>query len=119
MAKYFGELIINEAKNNEDINIKFIGHDILFYLPDWIINDRNKVKRCLEIMDTYIEMDYIARKSIITNYPQIKKFKMNSKYHFINMENNKSIEFFGHLNDDRRNIIEELMNKELKILGDE
>jgi hypothetical protein len=117
-TKYFGELIVDEAKEDEEINIKFIGKDIRITFPEWIINDRNKVKRCFEIMDKYIEIDDIAKKYIIRNYPQNKRTKMNSKYHFINLENNKA-EYFGIINDDRKDIVEKIINQELKIIKDE
>jgi hypothetical protein len=118
-TQYFGELIIDETKKDEKINIKFIGKDIRIALPEWIINDRNKVKRCFEIMDKYIEIDDDAKKFIIKNYPQNKRAKMNSKYYFYNMENNKEIESFGIINDDRKDIVEKIMNQELKIIEDE
>jgi hypothetical protein len=117
-TKYFGELIIDET-NEEEISIKFIGKDIRIALPEWIINDRNKVKRCFEVMDKYIEIDDTAKKSIIGNYPQNKRAKMNSKYYFYNLENNKKIEAFGIINDDRKDIVEKLMNQELKMIGNE
>ena len=115
---YFGELIIDEAKD-EEINIEFIGKDIRIALPEWIINDRNKVKRCFEAMEKYIEIDDIAKKNILRNYPQNKRTKMNSYYRFCNLENNRT-EYFGiKLDDDKKNIIEKIMNKELKIIIDE
>jgi late competence protein required for DNA uptake (superfamily II DNA/RNA helicase) len=116
--KYFGELIIGETKDDEEINIKFIGKDILITLPEFVINDKNKVKKCFEAMAKYIEIDDAAKKYIIKNYPQTKRVKMNSKYYFYNLENNK-IEFFGIIDDDRKNIVENIMNKELKIIEEE
>jgi hypothetical protein len=35
------------------------------------------------------------------------------------MENDKRTEFFGIIDDDRKGIVEELMNQELRIMGDE
>jgi hypothetical protein len=50
-GKFFGELIIKETKDDGKINLKFIGKDILIFLPEWVINDRNKVKKCFEIYE--------------------------------------------------------------------
>ena len=116
-TNFFGELIIAETKD-EEINIKFIGRDIRIALPEWIINDKNKVKRCFEAMGKYIEIDDIATKSILNNYPQNKRAKMNSYYRFCNLENNR-IQYFGIINDDRKNIVENIMNKELKLIAEE
>jgi hypothetical protein len=110
--KYFGELIIDETKNDEEINIKFIGKDIRIALPELVINDKNKVKKCFEAMTKYIEIDDTAKKYIIKNYPQIKRVKMNSKYYFYNLENNK-IEFFGIINETEITISSESVNEKI------
>jgi hypothetical protein len=115
---YYGELIINQTKNTEEISIEFIGKDIIIALPDGIINDRNKIKQCFDIMGKYIEIDENAKKYILRNYPQNKRVKMEEKYYYINLENN-SIGLFGKMNDDRKDFVEKRINEEMKSIGNE
>ena len=120
MAKryYYGELIITETKNSAEINIEFIGRDVIIALPESIIDERNKIKQFFDIMGKYIEIDENAIKYILKSFPQKKKVKMEYKYYYINLEN-KRMAVFGIIKENVKVFIEKRINQEMKLSGDE
>jgi hypothetical protein len=70
-TKYFGEveLAIDEDGSWADFDTIYNGQEITVSLSDYGIY-KDKIKVCWEIIDKYVEINEIAKKAIIENFPQ-------------------------------------------------
>ena len=93
-TKYFGTLVIDEKSDFEYLNVKYEDKEINISLSDCNIYG-DKLNVCLNIIDKYIEIDEIAKKAILENFPENETVKYYFEYHFDILEEEKIFEIFG------------------------
>lgn len=110
ITKYFGKIIIDERDGHGSTNLKYNNHEIHVFLADFNIYG-TKVNLCLEIIDKYFEINEIAKKAILENFPENETIKYYFECHFDVLEEEQLIEIFDVANFqemDIKNIIEKL-----------
>jgi hypothetical protein len=93
-TKYFGTIIIDETNDFEYIDVKYKDKKINVSLSG-CNKYGDKLKVCLDIMDKYIEINEIAKKAILENFPENETVKYYFECHFDILEKEKIIEIFG------------------------
>jgi hypothetical protein len=71
-TKYFGTIAINENSGFESINVEYANNKINISLADCNFYG-DKLKVCLDIIDNYIELNEIAKMTILDNL-DVKSF---------------------------------------------
>jgi len=69
-SKYFGDIIFHTDRYADIIDVKYNGNDLWILYLDWIIDDDDKLKICLGLIDKYLEIIQMV-KDAIKNQPQI------------------------------------------------
>ncbi len=80
-TKYFGEITIDETSDFEYIDVGYKNQEINISLSDCNMYG-DKLKKCLEIIDRYVEINEIAKKAIIENFPENQTVKYYFECHF-------------------------------------
>ena len=92
-TKYFGEITIEEGDDGSTY-VKYNNQEIyIFFYKYKSYGDKFKV--VLEIMDKYVEINKIAKKAILENFPENETIKYYFECHFDILEEEKLIEIFG------------------------
>ena len=94
-TKHFGIIVLDETSDFESIVVKYKDKEIRISLYEYNkYGDKTKV--CLDIMDKYIEINEIAKKAIIENFPKNETIKYYFDCHFDIFEDDKIVEkIFG------------------------
>jgi len=93
-TKYFGEIFIDETSDFEYIDVPYKNKEINISLADCNIYG-DKLKTCIKILDKYIEINEIAKKAIIENFPANETIKDYFECHFEMLEEELIQEIFG------------------------
>jgi hypothetical protein len=93
-TKYFGEILIDETRDFVSIDVTYKNNIISISLSNCNIY-KDKLKKCLEILDNYIEINEIAKKAIRENFPENKTIKYYFKNYFELLDKKERIEIFG------------------------
>jgi hypothetical protein len=95
VTKYFGELIIDENGTNADFDLTYKSNEINIYFSDLNLY-KDKIRICIDMLDKYLEIDKIAKESIIEHFPE-KKGLINYyfKCHFEMLDEDELEEIFG------------------------
>lgn len=93
-TKYFDDIKINQNSDFEHITIKYKNNiiNILFYNFN---NHETKLKKCLNIIDKYFEIDKNIKKEIVKKYPENNILKNCIKSHFDWLGEKQLIDMFG------------------------
>ncbi|MDR0525320.1 MAG: DUF2004 domain-containing protein, partial [Spirochaetaceae bacterium] len=93
-TKYFGTIAIDEASDFEYIDVKYKDKDVNISLSDCNkLGDNLKV--CLDIIDKYVEINEIAKKAVLENFPENETVKYYFECHFDILEEEQIFEIFG------------------------
>jgi hypothetical protein len=104
-TKYFGEIIVDDEDfsdvvyENTGINIFF--SDMKLY--------GDKIETCIYMLNKYLEINNIAKKSIIENFPENGLIHYYFECHFDLLEKEELYEIFG-TNDFKKLDIEKIVN---------
>jgi hypothetical protein len=93
-TKYFGEIFIDETSDFEYIDVQYKNKEMNISLSDCNIYG-DKLKTCLEIIDKYTEINEIAKKAILENFPGNETIKYYFECHFDILEEEIIQEVFG------------------------
>lgn len=93
-TKYFGNIIINKDDSSGDCDVKFKDKDISIFFADYNLYG-DKIKVCLEIIDKYIELHEIAKKTILESFAKNDTLNYYFECHFDLLEKADLVEFFG------------------------
>ena len=96
-TKYFGKIVFDGTKDCDIVSVKYNKNDLNIGLPNCFINDKDKIKKCIEIMDKYLELNEIAKKAIISNSYENSIVQGYFQYHFdsTHYKNDKVFKIFG------------------------
>ena len=95
ITKYFGEISLNEAKNYKKFFVNYNGYELNIKLPKLIIDNKDILVKCLDVMDKYHEINKIGKNGIIENFSQDNLIKKYFEYHFMEFEKEKLFRIFG------------------------
>jgi Rps23 Pro-64 3,4-dihydroxylase Tpa1-like proline 4-hydroxylase len=93
-TKYFGELAVDEESDFEYFDLSY--NDNPMYISMSGFNgEKDKIEKCMEIIDRYAEIDETARKAIMENFPGNEIIRYYFKFHFDHLDKEKLEELFG------------------------
>lgn len=93
-TKYFGEIIIDETSDFEYIDVEYKNQEVNLSLSDCNLYDK-KLKKCLEIIDKYVEINDMAKKAILENFPADETVKYYFECHFDTLDAKQLTKIFG------------------------
>ena len=67
-TKLFGNIAIDETNDYEFFHVNYKDNKISILLNE--CNIGNKIEACLEILDKYVEINQMAKRAIISNFPE-------------------------------------------------
>jgi hypothetical protein len=109
-TKYFGKVSIDDTSEFESVEANYKGTEIRLSFHKCNIYG-NKIKLCFEMLDKYIEINEVAKKAIVENFPKDDEVKYYFECHFDMWEEKTIIEIFGvkeFIKIDIKNIVENL-----------
>jgi hypothetical protein len=91
-TKYFGEISIDEKSDFEYIDVEYRNKEInISFFDCKIYGDKLKT---LDIIDKYIEINEIGKKTILGNFPENETIKYYFECHFDILEEEQILEIF-------------------------
>ena len=93
-TRYFGDILVDEASDFEYIDTEYDGHEINISLSD-CNRYGEKMGTCLDILDKYPEINEIAKKAILENFPENEIIRYYFECHFDVLEEAPILEIFG------------------------
>ncbi|MCL2115826.1 MAG: DUF2004 domain-containing protein [Methanobrevibacter sp.] len=94
-TKYFGKVIVDISEGHGNTDFKYNNQEINIFFSDYQLYE-DKLEKCLEIIDKYVEIDKIAKKAIIESFPKNETIKYYFECHFdIFEEEQVLMEIFG------------------------
>ncbi|QQO08689.2 DUF2004 domain-containing protein [Breznakiella homolactica] len=93
-TKYFGEITIDESSDFEFIETSYRNQAIHISLSDCSLYGP-ELKTCLGILDRYAEIDVMARKAILENFPGDETVAYYFECHFDSLEEEFLMKIFG------------------------
>jgi hypothetical protein len=104
-TKYFGEITVDDEDFSD---VVYENTDINIFFSDMKLYD-DKVKICIDMLDKYLEINNIAKKSIIENFSKNELIYYYFECHFDALEKEELCKIFG-TDDFKKLDIEKIVN---------